>query len=361
MARHGLILAGGSGVRLWPLSRAARPKQLLPLIDGVSPLRLARERIAALFSPQSTWVVTLDQHLDVIAAELPDVPRDNLIGEPVGRDTANAIAFATTLIAQRDTDATVGVFSADHFIEPREVFQSAIPTALDAADREPEALVTLGVPPTHPSTAYGYICVGESVGASVFHVARFREKPDLETAEQFLRSGEYMWNCGIFAWRAAALLNQYRRLLPENAAKLDMAIAAHAQLGADKAASASFRAAYEALPRISIDHGILERADKVRVVALPCRWMDLGTWDALASVAKPDAAGNTTLASNALTIDGRGNIVVSDDDHLIVTLGVEDLVIVHSHDATLVCRRADLDRLKELQAARRTRFGERYE
>lgn len=360
MARHALILAGGAGVRLWPLSRAARPKQLLPLVDGASLLHLAVRRCAALFAPENTWVVTLAAHAAAAAQELAELPAGNIIAEPLGRDTANAIGLACAIIANRDPDATIGVFSADHHIEPIHAFQTAVRDALSAAEAHPTALVALGVPPTAASTAYGYIHVGAAAAelGAARCVRGFREKPDSATAQRFFESGEYWWNCGIFAWRADALRANLQRHLPENDAKLRAIVE---KLGPGRGPATPQFEDYAALPRISIDHGVLERCEEVLVVPLACRWIDLGTWEALAAIAPQDDAGNAQLAAKVIAMDSRRNLLVSESDHLIVALGVEDLVIVHAADATLVCRRGDVDRLKALQAERQRRFGEQYE
>jgi mannose-1-phosphate guanylyltransferase len=355
--RHALIMAGGAGTRLWPLSRKLRPKQLLKLFDGHSLLQLARQRIASLFSPEATWVITSAAYLDQVAEQLPDVPRANLIAEPVGRDTANAIGLAAHLLARRDSDATMAVFTADHIIEPQERFATAIQAGLDAAERFPESLVTFGIRPQGPHTGYGYLHRGAPVGPGAFQVAEFKEKPTLDVTQAYVQSGEYYWNSGLFVWRASAILSELERLLPENSHALRKLAADWDRVAGTPAALTAF----ERLPRISIDYGVMERARNVLLIEMDCNWMDLGSWESVAATRKPDRAGNVTIAPRALLIDSHDNIVVSDSDHLLVTLGVNDLVVVHSDDATLVCRKDQVERLKALVQTRQAHFGDHYE
>ncbi len=355
--RHAVIMAGGAGTRLWPLSRKLRPKQLLRLFDGASLLQIARRRLEGLFSPENIWVITSANYLDQVAAELPDVPRSNLIGEPMGRDTANAIGLAAGLLARRDPDATMAVFTADHIISPQERFADAIRTGLQAAESFPDSLITFGITPQTPHTGYGYVRRGEPVGPQTYRVGEFKEKPTRDTAEAYLRSGEYYWNSGMFAWRAAAILSELERLLPENARAL-AELAANWERWAGTAQAAT---RFQALRKISIDYGVMEKARSVLLVEMNCQWQDLGSWPAVAGTRQADADGNVTIAPNAVVIEGRDNIIVTESGHLIVALGVSDLVVVHSDDATLVCRRDQVERIKDLVRLREEKFGARYE
>lgn len=355
--RHAVIMAGGAGTRLWPLSRRMRPKQLLRLFDGQSLLQIARERLRGVFEPENIWVITSAHYLDQVAAELPDIPRANLIGEPMGRDTSNAIGLAANLLARRDPDATMAVFTADHIIEPQERFAAAIECGLQTAEQVADSLVTFGITPRGPHTGYGYLHRGTAVSSGVFEVAEFKEKPDLETAERYVASGAYYWNSGMFAWRVPAILAELERCLPENAAGLKRLAAEWDALQTVAARGKLFGQ----LEKISIDFGVMEQARRVLLVEMDCDWKDLGSWISIAETRTPDEQDNVIIAENAILADTERSIVVTETDHLITLLGVEDLVIVQSADATLICRRDAVEGIKGLAELRREVFGEQYE
>ncbi len=356
--RHAVIMAGGSGTRLWPLSRRNRPKQLLRLFDGKSLLRLARERLDGLFEPQNIWVITSAAYIDQVARELPDIPRENLIGEPVGRDTANAIGLSAHLLHRCDDDATMAVFTADHLIEPVDRFQAAIRRGLEAAEQHRDSLVTFGITPAEPHTGYGYIHRGERLAPGIYRVLEFKEKPTRELAEQYVRSGQYYWNSGMFVWHCPTILRELERHLPHNHNHLS----ALADRWDELAGTDECRAAFEQLEKISIDFAVMEKAASVLVVEMDCRWRDVGSWPSLAAVLKADERGNVAVARRSLLVEAGGNIVVSEqDDHLIVVLGADDLIVVHSPDATLVCPRDRAEQIKSLAELRKQKFGESYE
>ena len=354
--RHAVIMAGGAGTRLWPLSRRMRPKQLLRLFDGASLLQLARWRLEGLFEPANIWVVTSASYLDLIAAELPDLPRENLIGEPMGRDTANAIGLAAQLLKRRDPDATMAIFTADHLIRPQDRFAAAIRAGLDAAERFPQNLVTFGITPASPHTGYGYVRRGEVVAPGIHRAAAFKEKPSRPVAEQYLASGEYLWNSGMFVWRLSAILAELERHLPENTRTLRELVLSSGQLTSSSAAAARF----ESLRRISIDYGVMEKADSVLLVEMDCEWVDLGSWIAVGATRQADAKGNVAIGPRVVVVEGSDNILVSEDEHLLVALDVEGVVAIHSADATLICHRERVEGIRDLVAMLSERFGERY-
>lgn len=349
-------MAGGAGTRLWPISRRLRPKQLMRLFDGESPLQMAAKRLESLFDPARTWIITSAAYLDLVADELPRLPRENLIGEPTGRDTANAIGLAAHLIARRDPSATMAVFTADHIIRPQQPFEAAIRAGLDAAEAHPAALVTFGITPTAAHTGYGYVRRGATASPGVQRVAEFKEKPTLTVAENYLASGEYLWNSGMFAWRVAAIIDELRRHLPENADALAALADGWGRLPAEEIARR-----FESLRKISIDFGVMEKARHVLMVEMNCEWLDLGSWTAVAKMAEPDEQGNIALVAESVVMSGMNNIVVSDQPHLVALLGVDDLVVIHSPDATLICHRERVEEIKELANRRIQRFGERFE
>ena len=360
--RYGVIMAGGAGTRLWPMSREARPKQLLEVVGGRSLLQLAFDRLHAVLPGGSIFVCTAEAHRDAVLANLPELPPDNLIGEPCGRDTANAVGLPAAVLHERDPEAVLAVLSADQVIEPVEVFADRLATAFGLAEEHKASLVTLGIVPTAPHTGYGYIERGEELGDGAYRVSAFREKPDAATAQSYLDSGRYYWNSGMFVWRADTVLGELATYLPESHAGLTRIAAEWS--GPRRAAVLA--ETYPTLPRISIDYAVMEPAAQghgaaeVLVVELDVDWLDIGSWPALASTIPADADGNVLQAATAL-VDSAGNIVVSDDpEHLVAAVGLRDMIVVHTADATMICPKRDAERVKQLVAAARQRFADRY-
>jgi len=354
--RYAVIMAGGAGTRLWPASRANRPKQLLRLGGGKSLLRQAFERVVRVVPAESVCVITGAVHLPLVAEELPDLPAANLFGEPCGRDTANAVGLSAAILHKRDPDATVGVFTSDHVIEPLDRFEQAVRAGYQAAEDHPDALVTFGIRPRSPHTGYGYIQRGAGGGGGVHEVARFVEKPDQATAAAYLQDGRYYWNSGMFVWRAGTVLDQLRQQLPDS----HDGVIRIAEAWDTSARYETLDRVYPALPKISIDYAVMEHAPRVLVVEMDCDWFDVGSWTALENLVPPDAHGNVQAAPRVIHLDSAGTIAVSEDDHLIATLGVEDLVIVHTPDATFVGRKDRAQDLKGLVAALKQRYGDQY-
>jgi mannose-1-phosphate guanylyltransferase len=354
--RHAVIMAGGVGMRLWPLSRKSRPKQVLRLFSGTSLLRQCFDRVAALLPREQIHVITNQSHLPVVTKELPELPAANFIGEPAGRDTANAVGLAAAVLAQRDPEAVVGIFPADHVITPLDRFCASVNQAYEAAERNADALVTLGVRPTRADTNYGYIHRGERLDDGLYEVEEFIEKPNVSAAMKFVATGEYYWNSGMFAWRAGTVLDQLKKHLPQSHASIREIAAAW---GTDQRQT-KLQSIYPTLMRISIDFAVMERADRVLVVEMGCHWVDVGAWPAIEAVVHADGDGNVTACERVVHLGSRGNIVISEDKHLIATIGVDDLVIVHSPDATLICTRRDATGIKELVEMIRQQFGEEF-
>lgn len=354
--RYAVIMAGGAGKRLWPLSRQNRPKQLLPLIHGKSLLELAVERLRGLFANERIWIITNAEYAGQVCRALPDIPAENVVGEPEGRDTANAIALAAELIAARDESATMAVFTADHVIRPQERFAEAVETACAAAEANRDALLTFGIRPTWPHTGLGYIhCPGEMSGG-VRKVVAFKEKPEHSLARRYVDSGEYFWNSGMFVWTLGAIRSALNEFLPESMRRLEP-LGRAAREGRDVAGPLA--QAYAALEKISIDYAVMEKAREVLMVELGCEWLDVGSWPALENVTDLDESDNAIVAANTVVMDSSRNVIVSEGDHVLAVLGMEDCIVVHSPDATLVCSRGKSQRLKELVELVAQKYGKK--
>lgn len=344
---HAVIMAGGSGTRFWPKSRRGKPKQLLRLFGDASMLQQTVARIAPMVPPDRVLVITGQDQAAAVREQLPDVPAGNVIGEPAPRDTAPCVGLAASIVAKRDPQGTMIVLSADHRIEPAETFRTAVRAAVAEVDRDPATFVTFGVKPTRAETGYGYIeqaeKLGEPEGVASYRVAHFKEKPDPETAQVYLRSGKHVWNAGIFVWRARAVLDALRTFQPEIAERLDRITA---DLDTPRQA-ATLAELFPMMTRMPIDRAVMERYPNVRVLEVCYDWSDVGDWRSLAELLPRDPNGNVTQGPAHL-VDSRATMVIADDGAPVVTLGVEDLVIVQSGGVTLVARRDRLDYLKSL-------------
>ncbi len=321
-----LILAGGSGTRFWPLSRRGRPKQLLPLQAGRSLLQDTLSRLDPLFEPGDVWVCTTRALVESVRAQLPEVPAEQVLAEPMGRNTAPAIGWSLRRMgATGGDDGPVAVLPADHRIADSESFRASL-AAGALLVREQDLVIALGVRPTHAETGYGYLEVGEPLEADgdARRVRRFREKPDLETAKRYYESGDFLWNAGIFVFRGGRLAELLAKFEPEIADGLEK-IAARPD---------AIDELYAALPSISIDYAVMERTVDLATVPLDCGWSDLGSWQALAEVLPVDARGNAS-SGDVVSLEGGGNVLYADHGAIAV-LGVSDLVVVRTSDAVLV-------------------------
>jgi mannose-1-phosphate guanylyltransferase len=344
---HAVVMAGGSGTRFWPKSRRNRPKQLLNLFGDATMLQQTVARIAPLVPPERVLVVTGADQAEAVRAQLPDVPPRNVVAEACPRDTAPCVGLAAAIIAQDDPDGLMVVMPADHVIEPAETFRKTVRAAVTVLEDDPSAFVTFGVKPTRPETGYGYIERGELLGhpegIALHRVVQFREKPDRATAEQFLASGNFAWNAGIFFWRARAILDALAAHRPTLAAAIERVRPA---LGTPGEAEAIARE-YPGMEKIPIDKAVMEKAPNVRVLEVVYDWSDVGDWRSLAALHPSDPRGNTVQGPGYL-VDTQDSIVIADNGQLIATLGVEGLVVIQSGGATLIARKDQLDRLKGL-------------
>jgi len=344
---HATIMAGGGGTRFWPRSRIVRPKQFLTFSGDRSLLQGTLDRIEAAIPPERTWVLTGATHAGEAATQLPTVPANNIVGEPFGRDTAACIGLGAALIAAQDPEGTMIVMPSDHVIDPAAEFQRAVHAAARFADEYPESLLTFGIPPTYPATGYGYIHRGEAVGDRLGIVARrvtaFKEKPDAATAQQFVDSGEYFWNAGIFIWKVKTILAELAKNAPEHhAAALTIAKA----WGTPQQAEV-FAREYDGLKKISIDFAVMEKAESVLVIQAPYQWDDVGSWLALERRNPQDAAGNTIQADHC-GIATENCVIVGERGRLITTIGVRNLLIVQDGDSLLVADRNEEATVKNL-------------
>jgi mannose-1-phosphate guanylyltransferase len=348
-----VVLAGGAGTRFWPSGRRARPKQLLPITGGRSMLAETMARCAPLAPPERRYVVTNEVQADATRRECPELPAEQVVAEPAMRNTAAAIGLAAVHIERRDPDAIMIVLPADHHIAPQDKFLSCFLAAVARAAEAP-SLLTIGIQPTGPATGYGYIEAGAPVttsgGHPVLRVESFVEKPDAGRAQRFVESGRYFWNAGTFVWRVRTLLEAFDALLPGHAAVLrDI----RARLDRGEGLDAKDYERFESVP---IDKGIMEKASNVEVIPSTFSWDDVGSWLAVDRLHPRDAQGNVVRGDH-VGIDTRNCIVVG-RGHLVATVGVEDLIIVHTPDATLVCskdRAEDVKKIVErLQAKGRT-------
>jgi len=356
--RYALILAGGSGTRLWPLSRDELPKQLIPVVEGRSLLEEAYSRLEGLVPAGRRFVCAAERHRGAVLARVPGLADphgavDRFIGEPEGRDTLAAIALSCAVIAREDPEAVVAVFTSDHVIRPAAEFRALVDRAYSRIEANPGDLVTFGVQPDRPSTGFGYLELAEDLGGGSRRVSRFREKPDARTAAAFLAAGSarYLWNSGMFAWRASRFLELVGRYDPPTRAEIEaIASAAGGPLFAARLAEG-----YPRIRKISVDYGVMEPASKdpeARIAALPLsiEWKDIGSWIAYGELLAPDASGNVSSGAVAFA-ESSGLVAVSAvPGHLVACLGCEDLVVVHTADATLVCPKSRADDLKKLYA-----------
>jgi mannose-1-phosphate guanylyltransferase len=349
-----VIPAGGAGTRLWPLSRTCRPKFLLPLLGERSLLQQTWDRVIPFSTPERTLVVAGPAHAAEIARQLPGLPAENLIIEPAPRGTGPAIGLAALLIRKRDPEAVMGSFAADHVVEHRLAFAFALGVAREVA--EAGWLVTIGLTPTRPETGYGYIertdeVVVQSPAGVAYRAAGFTEKPDIDRARAFLASGQYSWNASMFIWRVDRIAEELERHLPALSTALGRILSAWS----DPEGSDTLAREWSGIDTVTIDHGVMERCDRVAVVPVEMGWSDVGDWHGLGELLPQDSESNA-LHGNALVAGATGNIVWSTTDRLIALVGVEDLAVVDTPDAVLVLRR---ERAQDVREIVRQLTGER--
>ena len=347
-----VIMAGGGGERFWPMSRQARPKQLLSIFGKKTMIQQTAERIAPLAGGERLLVITNEIQAPLIREQLPEVPSSSIVAEPFGRDTAACIALGAAMVAARDPEGTMIVLPADHVIRQSEKLIRNLTDACALA-REEGCLVTLGIRPTEPSTGYGYIKRGEEIpfeGRTAFaRVAEFMEKPDRETAERYLESGRYFWNSGMFVWTVQAIVEEIRRQMP----KLYEGYLRISEGLTSPEREAIIREVYSGLEKISIDYGIMEHAESVAVAVADFDWDDAGSWCAVERHYPRDESGNVTIG-DAVALDTEDSIIVSESG-IVGCIGLKDLIVVKTPDAVLVCRRDRAQDVKKIVRALKER------
>jgi mannose-1-phosphate guanylyltransferase len=348
---HAIIMAGGTGTRFWPASTNDSPKQLLRLVGNATMLRQTLDRLGDLVPHERRMVVTNERLVAAVREQLPELPAASVVGEPCKRDTAPCIGLAALLVSRDDPEATMAVMPADHVIRPAEKFQAAVRLAAEMVEHSPGRIVTFGIRPTYPAEIFGYIHRGE-VGQSKarqeprppkFRVQKFKEKPDAPTAKKYVDSGEYYWNSGIFVWKAATILDALRQRQPAMLKRLETIVAAWDSNDRDVVLSREFAA----IEPISIDYAVMEHAADVAVIEAPFEWDDLGGWQSLARLAGTDENGNTIIGKH-VGLGTSGTIVRGDGEHLLVTLGIKDCIIVHTPHATLVANKHDEEQIRKV-------------
>lgn len=342
---NAVILAGGSGTRLWPLSTPSFPKQFLPLPNGKSMIQESLARVETLVTPEQAWVVTGRSMIELVHEHLPSMPVSHILGEPMGRSTAAAIGWAATTIKRRDPQAIMMVLTADHVITKIDVFDQALQLAAGLAGQG--YLVTLGIKPTGPETGYGYIHYADPLAEGFSHQAfygeRFIEKPNLATAQAYLRDGHYVWNSGMFVWKVETILAELLMHLPELAQKIDAIVevmeTAHGRATLDEL--------WPTLQTISIDYGVMEKTSKFAVIPVDIGWNDVGNWEQYGSLFPANERGVRAVGHHH-DLGSQDIFVYNDTQRQVFTIGLEDVVVVEMNDKTVICHKDAVQRVKEL-------------
>ena len=345
---HAIIMAGGTGTRFWPASTNDAPKQLLQLVGDTTMLRQTLDRLGDLVPSERRFVLTNERLIPAVREQLPELPKEAVIGGPCKRDTAPCIGLAALLVSRVDPEATMAVMPADHVIKPAEQFRAAILQAAQMVDDLPGRIITFGIKPTYPAEVFGYIHRGKPLASShstapTYAVQRFEEKPDAATAKKYVDSGEYYWNSGVFVWRASTILDALRQRQPEMLQHLEAIAAAWDSTDHD----AVLQREFAAIQPISIDYAVMEQATDVAVIEAPFEWDDLGGWQSLARLLGRDENGNTIVGKH-LGMETTGTVVRTDDNHLVVTLGLKDMIVVHTPHSTLVANKHDEEKIRQI-------------
>lgn len=357
--RYCVIMCGGIGSRFWPYSRARLPKQFIDFLGtGRTLLQMSYDRILSLVPASNILIMTNERYADLVAEQLPEISRDQILFEPARRNTAPCIAWAAWHIAAIDPEASMIVTPADHVITRESLFEASVRAGFDFVERN-NALLTFGITPSRPETGYGYIQIGEQVEGDISKVKTFTEKPDIELAKVFVASGEFFWNSGIFLWSAKAIREAMHRYVPDIATVFDSADNS-VYLNHD-AETAFIATAFPSCMSISIDYSVMEKADNVFVETVTFGWNDLGTWSALFDLSPKNSDANVTQNCNVLAYNSRGNIFAVRGEKLVVVDGLEDYIVSDAEGVLLICPKAREQEIKRMVTDAKVKFGDRYE
>jgi mannose-1-phosphate guanylyltransferase len=344
---YAVIMAGGGGTRLWPLSRKSQPKQMLSLVDDRSLFQSAVDRLQNVFRSNQIYVVTVAEQANLLQEQAPEIPAENFLIEPLPRGTASVVGLAAIAILRRDPDACMAVVTADHIIGNPEKFDSLLLSAYEVA--QDGFLVTLGITPTAPSTGYGYIQqgqeLGEYLGEQVYTVKKFKEKPSFELAQSMILGGDHTWNSGMFIWRVETIMQEIEQQMPALNTKLNEIT----QMWKEFEDSDIVECVWPTIQPQTIDYGIMEGAEKVAVIpAVGLDWSDVGSWDALYGLLPEDPDGNIVKGGQHISVDSISNLIYSGQDRLFVTIGVDNLILVDTGDVVLVCHKEQAQKVRQV-------------
>jgi len=351
------IMAGGIGSRFWPMSRTAYPKQFLDVLNtGKTLIQWTYERYTQFIPLENIYIVTSEEYVSIVEAQLPNLPKENILAEPSKKNTAPCIAYISFKLAQKDPQATFVVAPSDHLILEQENFQKIVEQSLDFVSHI-KALATLGIKPTNPNTGYGYIQYeGLEVSKGVYKVKTFTEKPTEEIAESFIASGDFLWNAGIFAWKASTIIAAFEKYQPEMFELFD-GEKANFNTPAEKQ---SIQKIYPQCVNISIDIAIMEKADNVYVIPASFGWSDLGTWNSAYEIMEKDYFANAVASDNVIVIDATKCMINAPKDKLVVVQGLDDFIVVDTKDVLLICSKEKEQSIKEYVAEVKRHKGDKY-
>jgi len=347
---HLVIMAGGVGSRFWPMSTEERPKQFIDVLGtGKTLLQLTVERFGQLVSPENVWVVTNEKYADIVSEQLPDMPRQNILLEPCRRNTAPCIAYVSWRIKSHDPKANIVVTPSDHIVTNVQEFQRVI-TECMVFTADSDAIVTLGMKPSRPETGYGYIQADLSSPSlrnkQIFRVDSFREKPDLETAEQYIKKNNYLWNAGIFIWNVSTIVNAFRVYQPKLAKIFEALLPVYGTVGEQEAINEQF----PKCENISVDYAIMEKAEEIFVCPADFGWSDLGTWGSLLTQSKRDLYGNAAIGPDITLFESHNCIVHTTQERRVVVQGLDGYIVAENDDTLLICKLSEEQRIKQFSA-----------